>query len=58
MNSVGKEFGRERLLETVRAHLQLPAEGLLEAVVKAVREFSGPEQADDITLVVVRRKQI
>jgi sigma-B regulation protein RsbU (phosphoserine phosphatase) len=56
MNSVGKEFGRERLLETVRAHLQLPAEGLLEAVVKAVREFSGPEQADDITLVVVQRK--
>ena len=53
----GEEFGEERLIKAVRAHLSLPAlpvADLLAAIVGAVQEFSGPEQADDITLVVAK----
>jgi len=50
----GEEFGEERLIQTVCAHRSLPVADLLTAIVSAVREFSGPEQADDITLVVAK----
>jgi phosphoserine phosphatase RsbU/P len=53
-NRAGEEFGESRLVQTLRDLLQLPAEQLKDAVVNAVRQFSGGEQADDITLVVVR----
>ena len=50
----GEEFGEARLVHTVCAHRALRVEDLLTAIVGAVREFSGPEQADDITLVVAK----
>ncbi len=50
----GEEFGEARLIQTVCAQRSLPVADLLTAIVSAVREFSGPEQADDITLVVAK----
>jgi len=54
-NEEGEEFGASRLLDTLGSHSHLPAVPLLEAVVGAVRQFSGgSEQQDDITLVIAR----
>jgi len=50
----GEEFGESRLAETLRAHRNLPVDPLLKTIVATVQEFSGLEQADDITLVVTR----
>jgi sigma-B regulation protein RsbU (phosphoserine phosphatase) len=55
-NAAGEFFGEERLIETVRAHLGLPAEGLLERIFDTVVAWgSGGPWEDDATLVVVRR---
>jgi serine phosphatase RsbU (regulator of sigma subunit) len=48
----GEEFGEPRLIEALRRHCDLPARGLLEAVVDEVRRFSPNEQHDDITVIV------
>jgi len=53
-NGVGEEFGESRLVKTLLDLSQLPVEQLKNAVVNAVRQFSGGEQGDDITLVVAR----
>jgi phosphoserine phosphatase RsbU/P len=53
-NGVGEEFGESRLVKTLLGLSQLPVEQLKNAVVNAVRQFSGGEQDDDITLVVAR----
>jgi serine phosphatase RsbU (regulator of sigma subunit) len=53
-NSAGEEFGESRLIEMLRNFSRLPVEQLKDAVVKTVRQFSGGEQGDDITLVVAR----
>lgn len=50
----GEEFGEFRLIETLRAQRHLPVASLLKTIVTTVQEFSGREQADDITLVVAR----
>ena len=44
----------ERLIELVRRHTTLDAPGLLEAIVTAVKDHSGAEQFDDLTLIVAR----
>jgi len=55
-NSDEEEFGESRLLDTLGRHSHLPVQPLLQAVVEAVRQFSGgSEQQDDITLVIARR---
>ena len=53
-NGEEEEFGELRLLETLRRHPHLPVEPLLETVAAAVRQFSGSQQQDDITLVIAR----
>ncbi len=50
----GREFGEERLLKALRAHRDLSVPQLLETILKGVREFSGREQEDDMTLVIAR----
>lgn len=51
----GREiFGRDRLLATIRRHLQGSAEDILGAVCSDVREFCGQNQADDLTVVVIK----
>jgi serine phosphatase RsbU (regulator of sigma subunit) len=53
-NSAGQEFGENRLLETIRAHLALPVPLILDAILTAALEFSAGEMRDDLTLVVAR----
>jgi len=49
-------FGEERLAAVAQAMRGRPAREMLEGVLQAVRDFAGEaEQADDITIVVVRR---
>jgi serine phosphatase RsbU (regulator of sigma subunit)/predicted enzyme related to lactoylglutathione lyase len=50
----GTEFGEERLIESLRRHRHLPPRGIIAAVVDEVRQFSGHEQHDDITLTVTK----
>lgn len=56
-NASGEEFGVARLAEEIRKAPGLPASGLLDRVVSAVKNFSAGEQGDDITLVIARYRQ-
>jgi phosphoserine phosphatase RsbU/P len=53
-NTAGQEFGENRLLETIRAHLALPVPLILDAILKGALDFSAGEMRDDLTLVVAR----
>ena len=49
-------FGEERLQATVAANARASAQEVLDAILDAVREFTGDvEQSDDLTLFVIRR---
>jgi len=50
----GERFDDQRLLQTVAGNARLPVAALLETIVKTVREYSGREQEDDITLLIAR----
>ena len=51
------EFGRDRLLETVRLCHGLKSEAVLDLLLSAVNRFAaGAPQADDITILVLRYK--
>jgi phosphoserine phosphatase len=53
----GEQFGEERVAEVVREHHAGSMRALAERLVAAAREFGGEApQADDITLVLVRRE--
>jgi len=54
VNRDGEEFGEDRLLEIAAAHFHLSMPLLVEKLVEASRQFSHPEQADDITVIAVR----
>jgi sigma-B regulation protein RsbU (phosphoserine phosphatase) len=54
MSPRGEEFGEARLLEVLRLHQHCPAAEAVARVIEAVRDFSGPEQSDDVTLMLVR----
>jgi serine phosphatase RsbU (regulator of sigma subunit) len=50
------EFGEERFIEVLKRHHGEPADDIVQAVTRALAEFtSGAPQADDITLLVARR---
>jgi len=49
-------FGDARLLAAVEANRNLPAAGLLEAIVGAAHDFGGKELRDDLTLLVARAR--
>jgi serine phosphatase RsbU (regulator of sigma subunit)/catechol 2,3-dioxygenase-like lactoylglutathione lyase family enzyme len=53
-NHANEEFGEERLIDSLRRHRQLPAQSMISAVVDEVRQFSGYEQYDDITLTIAK----
>jgi sigma-B regulation protein RsbU (phosphoserine phosphatase) len=54
-NRAGDEFGRDRLVEAVKARHGAKPEAVLESVISAVRLFSeGAAQADDVTAMVLR----
>ncbi len=55
-NPVGEYYDDERVVEIFKANAQRPAAEILRAVVQSWHEFSGGlPQADDLTLIVVRR---
>jgi serine phosphatase RsbU (regulator of sigma subunit) len=57
MNSTRQQFGADRLASVLAAQAGSTAEGLVEAVVRAVREFAGSNlYADDLTLLVLKRQ--
>jgi sigma-B regulation protein RsbU (phosphoserine phosphatase) len=47
-------FGKDRLRAVIRKHHHLNAHAIKDAVFKAVTEFTGPDQDDDITLAVIK----
>lgn len=51
-NSRGEEYGEARLTEVIQANRGLPVNELLGVIQASVQDFSGPTQADDITLIV------
>ena len=51
-----EEFGESRLIDILRSNYTIPVQSLLEAIEAAVQQFSGGEQADDITVMVARCK--
>lgn len=53
-NSRGEEYGEARLTQVIQANRGLPVNELLAVIQASVQEFSGPKQADDITLIVAR----
>ena len=54
-NEAEKMFGEERLQEGLTRYHELPARGIMDAVLHDVREFAaGYPQSDDMTLVVLK----
>jgi sigma-B regulation protein RsbU (phosphoserine phosphatase) len=51
----GERFGPERFMALVDQHCRVSAVSVVEAVVAGVAAFEGPEPADDIALLVLRR---
>ncbi len=57
-NPEGEEYGIERLAEVIKRNLVKSAAGLRDSVEKALSDFSKTAPAaDDITLVIVKRKE-
>jgi sigma-B regulation protein RsbU (phosphoserine phosphatase) len=50
----GREFGEARLEATVKEHREEPLEEIQQHVLKTVRDWSGEEVEDDMTLLLVR----
>jgi sigma-B regulation protein RsbU (phosphoserine phosphatase) len=54
-NVYGEEFGTERLIEVAARNKDQSSHAIAEAMIRASEEWSGsPEQADDMTLIVMR----
>src|SRR5208337_1283541 len=49
-----EEFGEERLIAAIRKYQQQSAGEIMEGILGDVQQFSPDEQADDMTLIVVR----
>jgi serine phosphatase RsbU (regulator of sigma subunit) len=56
MDTKGEEFGEARLLDTLVLHRHDPVADVVERVIEAVGAFSGPEQTDDVTLMLIRAR--
>jgi len=58
MNDAEEEFGETRLKEFAATHRNDTAVRLMDGIIDTVRNFNAAEsQADDITLLVIRRKE-
>jgi sigma-B regulation protein RsbU (phosphoserine phosphatase) len=54
-NAYGEEFGTERLIGVASRNRDTSSHGIAEAMMNSAEEWSGsPEQADDMTVVVIR----
>jgi sigma-B regulation protein RsbU (phosphoserine phosphatase) len=55
-NDYGEMFGEERLIDVLVKHADRPEQEMLDAVMGAVRQWTGsPELQDDMTLLLARR---
>jgi sigma-B regulation protein RsbU (phosphoserine phosphatase) len=50
----GKEFGEARLETAIQQHLEKPLDEIPQHVLKAIRDWSGADVEDDMTLLLVR----
>jgi sigma-B regulation protein RsbU (phosphoserine phosphatase) len=50
----GEEFGEQRLLDVIAEHHDRSARALLQEIVDDVKQYGGPEQFDDLTLIVAK----
>ena len=56
-NPEAEEFGLDRLKETIRGARDCSADEVVHRLYKTVKDFSkGTEQKDDLTVVVLKRK--
>jgi serine phosphatase RsbU (regulator of sigma subunit) len=53
-NHADEEFGEARLIDSLRRHRHLSAQGIISAVLDEVRRFGAHEQDDDITLTIAK----
>lgn len=53
-NQAGEEFGEERLVESLRRHVEKPAPALVDSIIDDVKRFSPHQQFDDMTLIAAR----
>ncbi len=57
MNVIKEQFGESKLADLIRENADIPAEKIIEEIVKAVRTHAGEApQYDDITALVIRRE--
>jgi len=56
MSPDGQEFGESRLIEALGREKDRPVAEAVEHVIADVRAFSGAEQSDDVTLMVLRAR--
>jgi serine phosphatase RsbU (regulator of sigma subunit) len=56
LNQRDEEFGEERLLDVIMRVRDLSPSHIVDAVFEEVRQFSGDQQRDDVTLIVARCK--
>lgn len=55
MNASGtEEFGEDRLIKVLLEHRKLPAKEIKQVIIQSVKQFAGPVQSDDLTLVIVK----
>jgi sigma-B regulation protein RsbU (phosphoserine phosphatase) len=55
MDLTDQEWGEQRLLETAKSCLSLPAEQVIDRIMSAADTFAaGAPQYDDMTLVVIK----
>jgi phosphoserine phosphatase RsbU/P len=54
VNGAGEEFGEDRLAAIINAHAGTAAASLLDSIVAAVTAHGGPQQFDDLTLLVAK----
>lgn len=53
-NREGIEFGEERLISIIQNNKHLSSEDIQEKIINQVKQYSGDNQTDDITLVVIK----
>ncbi len=55
-NDYGEMFGEDRLIDVVKKNAHLPDNGIIDAVMAAVWQWTGSEELqDDMTLLIARR---
>lgn len=53
-NREGIEFGEERLISIIQNNKHLSSEDIQEKIINQVKQYSGDNQTDDVTLVVIK----